>query len=141
MKQNKKLAEDLLIETALFYNSENRSMLGGECMYENHNGKRCGVGRIMNKKFIYILKKYEMNDSCVSTLADNCDDFGPEAFLKRWAPLSSHISFLEHIQDLHDVESRWDYNGITKKGLEFVEFMCDVYELNKDRVLTAIKTK
>ncbi len=139
MKQNKKLAEDLLIETALFYNSKNRSMSKGMCLYESQDGRRCGIGRIMTKKGISLIKGKGQNEECIDMILE--PEPKQNIFLKKWEPLSAHVSFLEHVQCLHDNEDKWNKNGIAKKGIKFVEFMCDIYELDKDRVLAAIKAK
>jgi hypothetical protein len=138
-EQNKKLAEDLLIETALFYNSGNRSMNKGSCLYESEDGRKCGIGRIMTKKGISLIKGRRQNEECINVVLEY--SLKQNIFLKKWEPLSAHVSFLGHIQFLHDNEDKWNKNGIAKKGIRFVKFMCEEYDLNKDRVLATIKAK
>jgi hypothetical protein len=125
---------NLLIQTAGFFNSTNRSVSvlgsgGASCLYRNLNPKLpgCAVGRLIK-------------DKRLKGKLDDCDDSGiyksevwnliPED-VKMWGQ-----EFLTKLQAFHDTIQNWDENGLSSKGLEefnFIKVMINTGAFDKDR--------
>lgn len=101
----------VLADTALHFNSKNRSVISerdGGCIYA---GRGCAVGRLIPDK-----------ELCAKL------DAGPLVGITSssvWAQIPEDVKrlrmgFLADLQNLHDHECNWYPEGLTDKGLEAV---------------------
>lgn len=96
----------LLEETATFYTSENRCLVGGLCKYwteDKPNG--CAIGRLISDKKLC----KELNplgtvgrDCVFDILPDELKDYGQ--------------NFLRELQMLHDTGDNWNETGLSERG-------------------------
>lgn len=104
--KEKRLA--FLNDTVAFYNSNNRSVKHGHCLYHNpDDGNSCAIGmRIEDKR---LCAKFDsLTDSGVS-----------EEFVFNLLPSDLKLlgqEFLYNIQKLHDCSSNWEDEGLSEYG-------------------------
>lgn len=112
----------LLDETIEYYGeapvdrrSLNDEPVGTEsrCLYSAPDGNKCAVGRILTPEQLEIAHANE-GEAC-STIILKLDDEG----LRTGRIAIIHPSFLEKVQELHDVDEAWDEDGgLTEFGKE-----------------------
>lgn len=98
---------ELLVDTALFYNLDNRCVGNYEqCKYFLEGKAGCAIGRLIkNKKLAKRLDSFDAASSVVyvfKRLPDYLKGYGME--------------FLQDLQDLHDVKENWTDHGLSKDG-------------------------
>jgi len=99
-----------LDDTIAHFNENNRSENEqGSCLYCGPNGLRCAVARLVT-------------DEMLDKLLENTTPYSYEEFDK-------DAEFLEDLQDLHDVPSNWDADGLTRWGKERAEIIRDKYNI------------
>ncbi len=136
------LAERLLKETVAFYNLGNRSMMpdgGSSCAYFGKNDRRCAIGRIMPNT----LKKYFDNGTlenthCLEKLKETAKVCGITfRFKQEYRPLMAIEcdEVMDAIQGLHDQKENWTATGLSEKGYNHVDHLCDRYNFNRKNVL------
>ncbi len=139
----KQLAQDLLIETALFYNSSNRSIEDNSyryCVYDDGKGHRCALGRIMTDEGIERIKT-DGNNGGFSCENVRCD-YGSGVIVEKWRPIVNSNKgwiFLYLLQGLHDRHGNWDEAGITEQGMDHVRHIVSIFELDLDHIKGAIE--
>lgn len=118
-----KTKKQIVLETVEEYSDPNNRALfynyGGPedatCVYKSKNGNRCAVGRCVDDENIEAIAKISRK---VTSLYNGDDQF--ELCLKK--EYKGHdIKFWLNIQKLHDTHTYWSEDGITCKGIEFVE--------------------
>lgn len=122
MKTVKERQEEFLLETMLFYNSENRCISHSGCVY-SYDGKNCAIGRKLPKDYIIKLLEEDMNsDTDVRRLFE---EFGTPEYFKFMHPV-----FITNVQSLHDRSENWDDNGLTRLGLHHVKYICKEHDID-----------
>lgn len=106
-----KTRQELLQSTVDFYNSTNRGTNKmGNCVYITDDGKRCAIGR-------------EVNKNTAQKLQDKNDYLESETMLdllpKRLLDLGK--VFLRNIQSIHDNQLNWGKDGLSEHGKEEVK--------------------
>jgi hypothetical protein len=113
--------EEIVRETAAFYNSKNRATVENiedgclrpsiTCEYITSDNKMCAVGRCLTKKGL----ERVMKNCSVYNVSDIDEVFGLDKLLKK--KYHGHpVMFWSKLQRLHDNNTIWDENGITKHG-------------------------
>ena len=104
----------LLEETAMFYNTGNRSLddYGNECRYRGRNGTSCAIGRIVDEKTLRELH-YGYEGKGVGCIF-NTGVFPPHV-------KSLGKDFLDNIQQLHDKGYNWHSTGLSFTGVNKYE--------------------
>ncbi len=114
----------VLNDTVAIYNKNNRSIIDGKCLYFMEGTIGCAVGRLIADK--ELCKQLDGLDNGETTGVGVVFDKLPSD-VKQLG-----VDFLKELQNLHDdVYTRyWDDNGLSIKGVEFVERIKQVFELN-----------
>lgn len=138
---NRFLAEEALVDTALFYNRNKRAAFdkNGGCSYQTAKKKRskkCAVARLMTLDAIETVVDKGMNGLDIITVASTLKLTNEELLQPKWKSLS--LGFIADIQQLHDAKGNWDLYGITDKGMEKVRSMCMKFELDCEGVVRKI---
>lgn len=122
--------EEFLIESVQYYIKDplgRRNVSeGGLCMYspQKLTSEGCLIGRHMDlKDAIYVDSQASNID--VGFLKEEYPDCFPKK-LKNF-----NISFLTECQMLHDGSKNWDKSGLTERGLDYLQKICDKYKLKK----------
>lgn len=114
-----------LNDTKNHYNSKNRSVRAGACLYSpaHENTEGCAIGRkIKDKKLCENLDRLGRDGS---TGVSNNAVFAKFPYdLKN---LSQR--FLRNMQTLHDMNENWDSMGLTKLGKSYVKLIQLKYKL------------
>lgn len=113
-------AEEILRETAKFYNLGNRATNGGECYYIrefSHGTKHCAFGRCMTPE---ALEKYGKINATVYGLIGEAQVVGPDPLLQE--KYHGHSDeFWRDVQMLHDREENWTETGLSEWGEKLLE--------------------
>jgi len=116
---NKKFSQtrqELLQSTVNYYTLNNRAVSGDTCAYMTEKGNRCAIGIECNKKLARELES--MDDSAdYGSSVKNDDMFS--MLPKRLKKMGQQ--FLSSIQNLHDLSSHWDEEGISKEGKDRIK--------------------
>ena len=143
MSNLKALMQELLIETVLFYDSGNRSMIeNGFCVYKSEGERRCAVGRILTDEAIERILLDERNTGF--NASEVVRSYGPLAFLEKWRPIAEStegMDFLGSLQNLHDGANNWNEKGISLNGEDRVRHIVKQLDLDLAPVLAAIEGK
>lgn len=83
----------------------------GGCVYDNEQGGKCAVGRLLSDQEIEAIKKAGQIDSDVAALAENMQT--DEIISIAQFP----IVFLELLQDIHDAGNLWKNINSSKASL------------------------
>lgn len=118
-----KTEKEIIEETIEVYSDPNNRALyykyGGPedatCVYLATNGNRCAVGRCISKDKI---KDLENVSRRISKLYQYSSEF-QDALKPKYKGHS--IQFWSNLQKLHDTHIYWSEDGITEKGIAFVE--------------------
>lgn len=86
------------------------------CMYLTKDGRKCAVGRLLDKE--------KINMSIVGSVHLLFRD-KPEFITEDMKLVGEE--FLSELQDLHDISSYWDENGITDDGNKRVDIIKRIY--------------
>lgn len=120
-KAIKALAQELLLETVQYYNSNNRGYVAKQgCVYarEDDMEKRCAIGRILTEDGLQKIIAQGMNGG--NTIVAVIETLGAGIIQERWRPLFLNVeglSVVRRIQLLHDTEENWSSSGITPRGV------------------------
>lgn len=122
----------LLKETVSHYRLGNRGVsdpggtFGGACIYENADGCRCAIGRLMTNKGIALLRELSLIRSPLHGVLRH------DVFRAKWKPLikDEHHMFLLDIQGLHDGDVNWTRKGISVKGKRLAAAIAKANNLN-----------
>lgn len=144
---SKQLMQELLIETIGFYDLDKRSLVVSRydtltCAYEDDNGKRCAVGRIMTDEAIRKLK--ENGHNVTFGVRELIQLYEPGILLEKWHPLldDEHgLSFLVNIQCLHDYSCNWTKKGLSDYGENAVRNITKNFDLDLPTILAAIEKR
>lgn len=103
---------DFLQETVDYYSEDvsRRATKNSKCLYKTGDGRMCAVGRCLDPE------KYEL------WMEGNSVELSPEieeALKPQYRGFD--VSFLQHVQDLHDKNINWGENGLTYEGEEAVK--------------------
>ncbi len=99
----------ILDDTATFYNSNNRALIGRACCYISPDGKqRCSIGRNVTEKEARLM---QANNSSI----EHIWAYIPKAIPQKLIDVG--IDFLAQLQDLHDCEDYWTSNGLSLMGI------------------------
>ena len=94
-------------------NPSNRAMNGEVCCYRTPDGRKCIIGQdIPDKKYIPIMD--DITNSSIS-----CNDYVVDVIPKSTKDLG--MDFLKDCQNLHDMSSHWNAEGLSKQGQECYE--------------------
>lgn len=135
-----KTKEEIVRETASFYNFKNRSTTeNGTCIYNGPNGTHCAVGRCLTDSakekigpYIHGVPNHlgHNHNKIMCTVGgleyalkvDNLDD----ALLEEYR--GHDVGFWSKLQNLHDNSFFWDEEGISEAGKHCVktEFNVDL---------------
>jgi hypothetical protein len=115
-------ANEIVIETVLFYNRSNRGYeeAGSACRYYTEEGNKCAVGRCLSEEGLATALDVEAkngNSLTVSDLHDACDIGN----LLKPEYRGQTIEFWKHLQYLHDCGGNWTDRGISQGGLRSIE--------------------
>ncbi len=127
------LAEELGVETARHYNSNNRSQ-DVRCLYLMPDGRRCAAGRMMTDEGV---ARAANNNGSVYVLRE---ELGREGFLsifqEKWRPLMADeggMALVRSIQGLHDVGRNWTPDGLSAdSGVSKVKLIGQTYGLSPE---------
>jgi hypothetical protein len=138
---DKKLAQELLIETALFYNADRRSKntVTNECVYQDARGNRCAAGRILIDEALKRIKMDRNNEQV--SVGRILDIYGPSVFMEKWRPLVEDKEgqlFLMALQQFHDYYGNWNEKGLSPQGFSRAETIARDYELEVYKVYNAL---
>lgn len=109
--------EEIVKETALFYNSKNRSFSAEDyvCCYTDANSNHCAVGRCMIAEKRPSINSGRNTDTLSKLLGeDDIDSILEEKYR------GHEFEFWLNLQRLHDDEFHWTEDGINDKGKQFV---------------------
>lgn len=110
--------EEIVRETALFYNSKNRGFDDNvaACCYTDINGNHCAVGRCMLPKKRPTISSGDNTDTIDKIVGDNPD---LDHILK--AKYRGHeFQFWNTLQRLHDESLHWTDEGISDRGKQYI---------------------
>ena len=138
----RKSALEIINETAEYYISDpsrratephitlldggKRSITRQVCVYNKKDNKKCAVSRYLKNEnedyrgVIYDLVREKFSRSL------SLYDLTPTGLLKEEVEGFS-IQFWSDIQQIHDCSTHWDENGITGKGISFIESLRKKY--------------
>lgn len=113
---------EIIEETATFYNSNNRSIIkdaSGEdrCLYNGTEGKQCAFARVCINPTQLIENE---------NASDMLNRFGQSILKEEYRGHSGN--FWDDIQQLHDMSTHWDENGLTEIGLCYKQTLIEQYE-------------
>lgn len=118
-----KTAKDIILETAAFYNSKNRSMADEGCCYLDEKGNNCALGRCIKPERIKEIVEYDNSAAAISLLKH--EDYGFDILKDEYR--IEDVQFWEDLQRFHDSEPNWDAFGISKRGREVAEKLIAKY--------------
>lgn len=127
MKQLSK--EDIIKETARFYNQANRGYdhSDGMCTYLAPNGNKCAVGRCILSKHMNKVKKFDGGIKELEWHLNTEHNMPFENVLKEKYRGHSRGFWID-LQDFHDMDEYFDYDGLTNEGKQRLEFLLDKYK-------------
>lgn len=118
--------EDIIKETARFYNRENRGYdhSSESCAYLASNGNKCAVGRCILSKHINKVKKFDggVNELEWYLNAEHTMLF-EDALKEKYR--GHDKDFWIDLQEFHDYYGFFDYDGLTSRGKERLETLLD----------------
>ena len=129
---SQKTIQEILTETAEFYNSSNRAIDDeGHCSYftiKNDKILMCAVGRC------FLHPKNFKNDtsSTIDSLMEGGEwddfqlNFKPEYRGYNWM-------FWSKLQRFHDITTHWDENGLSEEGKKEYEALMNEFNSNPDK--------
>lgn len=120
--------EDIIKETARFYNSTNRGYdySEGSCAYLAPNGSKCAVGRCILSKHINKVKNCDGGILDLRWHLRNKHNIQFEdVLIKKYRGHSP--GFWTDLQNFHDEDYNFDYNGLTSTGKKRLEILLDKY--------------
>lgn len=123
-----KTEKEIVLETVEYYSDpDNRSLYysHGEpkdatSVYLSSNGNKCAVGRCMKDKVLDSIAKNRSIKSIVRGMCANKDQAHIDSLFKDEYRGHS-VSFWDRLQRLHDEYSHWSKDGITRRGIDYVE--------------------
>lgn len=122
LMQCSKTREELLLNTVRHFNSENRAQNLNGCVYRTKDGKGCAIGREISNALAHKFDKRKGENVYVTS--DYVFNFLPKRLQKMGK------KFLAHIQDLHDLSSYWDKEGLSTIGLNRAMEIVRKFDLN-----------
>lgn len=113
--------KEIIEETIEEYSDPNNRALyfkqGGPqdatCRYITSDGKKCAVGRCLTKEGLNRVRKCSRKVKAVFGI--HYDNYLKEQYR------GHSLDFWTKLQDLHDTHQYWSEEGITEKGVKFVE--------------------
>lgn len=114
----------VLQDTINFYTLEKRAVDYYEkCQYLTEDGKRCAIGRLLNKG-----KERGLMECSKSVNAFlEIPEF--QKIIPDWMTKLSPL-FLKSIQALHDGEGYWTETGLSSEGVQKVRQICMDYDID-----------
>lgn len=118
-----------IIEEIAAYYSEDINRRGydeerHECLYYINDNKMCAVGYCLKNP-----EKFKALEGTVDTFLEDRKikhtDFKKEYQLQ--GTLASKTKFWRDLQDFHDVNGNWSYEGITEQGKKSLEYLRKTY--------------
>ena len=85
----------------------------GTCMYVTNDGRKCAIGRCLNKKFVHQAARHNF-EHILSQVKARYKGFSQQ--------------FWRDLQELHDNNKNWDKNGLTEYGQTEVRYMKGTYK-------------
>lgn len=113
------LANELLVQTAVHYNSKNRACdKHAGPIYKTWDERRCAVGRMMTEDGIN--KVIECGKNADSDVEAIVEMLGIDVFIPHWHPLlqtKKGVNIVKQMQKLHDTDENWNEHGLTQRGM------------------------
>lgn len=128
--------EQILIEGLKPYleDPSRRSVIDGDCVFNGSNGTHCFVGQFMPDKLKKLGESMAHNDSDVQGLLIYYED----ELLNHPVINDENLEFLEKCQILHDGYNHWTNEGISEKGMEYLEKIIYKFELNREQIFSQL---
>lgn len=148
IKELRPLAQELLVSTALHYNSGNRAMGEGYlCVYRMEDGRRCAAGRMMTDAGAAIAA--EQNTKNLVAIRNSFTDANnPGGFValfqEKWHALVRNddgLRFVRSVQRFHDDRMNWNEAGLSGNGLRTIETICEDHSLSIVEVMALLPIK
>ncbi len=119
---------EILEETTNFYNSTNRAMKDGACVYLDDEGNKCAVGRcILPEKLSWAMSLEETTD--VESLELSIIEDGGKSLDDILKPeyCGHEFDFWDNLQQFHDTNEFWNENGLTDEGENAYDELTEKY--------------
>jgi len=120
---------EIINETVKFYSNDPYYLRSvdedNNCAYNNTDNRHCAVGRCLMYKYRSRGKKLKGNYEDLTTLSN----VHKISFDKMLSPKyrGHDICFWIDLQELHDIDSYWNSNGLSIVGEEFVQRLKLIY--------------
>ena len=113
------LAYELLVQTAVHYNSKNRACdRDAGPVYKMQDERRCAVGRMMTEDGIN--KVFECGKNANNDVKVVLEVLGIDVFIPHWRPLlqaERGLDIVQQVQKLHATDENWNDHGLTPRGI------------------------
>lgn len=120
--------EEIIRETAAFYNSKNRSLKGYNCVYVGEKGRQCAFARCaIEPKPEWDTPNKTGEPTDVNYIVNKYADGDVDKLLK--PQYQGHpIRFWLDIQGFHDKSNNWDNEGLSEAGADEERRLLDYWE-------------
>jgi hypothetical protein len=112
--------QELLDNTVNHYNLKNRCTNDLDDCYYRYQGNACAIGRELPDE---LANHLERNHAGHTVTDDEIFDQLPKRLQDMGKP------FLSNVQSLHDGSFFWNENGLNKKGIIKLNYICKIYDL------------